>query len=117
MRAPRGQESIDTWSYMKDELKGKYVLPYYYKHLLDRWRIISQGNKSAKEYVNEFDEFLNHYNILDRQSDVQFFSQFYIRLRIDLEHGLCKREVIDLKRTYALVQDLDILELSQESYI
>jgi len=29
MRASRGQESVDTWSYMKDEHKGKYVPPYY----------------------------------------------------------------------------------------
>ena len=48
MRASRGQEPIDTWSYMKDELKGKYLLPHYCKHLLDKWRKISQGNKSAK---------------------------------------------------------------------
>ena len=66
MRASRGQESINTWSYIKDELEGKYVPPYYYKHLLDRWRKIFQGNKSGKEYVNEFDEFLNRYNILRR---------------------------------------------------
>jgi len=60
-----GQEPIDTWSYMKDELKGKYVPRHYYKHF-DRWRRITQDNKSAKEYVSEFDEFLNFYNILGR---------------------------------------------------
>ena len=75
-RVPCGQEPIDTWSFMKDELKGKYVPPHYYKHLLDSWRKIFQGNKSAKEYVNEFDEFLNRYNLLVKQSDVQIFSQF-----------------------------------------
>ena len=36
MRVLCGQEPIDTWSYMKDELKGKYVPLHYYKHLLDR---------------------------------------------------------------------------------
>jgi len=30
------QEQIDTWSYMKDELKGKYLPHHYYKHFLDR---------------------------------------------------------------------------------
>jgi len=50
------------------------VPPHYYEHLLDKWRKISQGNKSVKEYVNEFDEFLNRYNILGKQSDVQVFS-------------------------------------------
>jgi len=48
---------------MKDELNGKYVPPHYYKYL-NRWRKISQDNKSDKEYNNEFDEFLNRYNIL-----------------------------------------------------
>ena len=55
---------------MKDDLKGKYVPPHYYKHLPDRWHKIFQGNKSAKKYVNEFDEFLNRYNILGKQSDI-----------------------------------------------
>jgi len=50
------QEPIDTWSYMKDELKGKYMPPHYYKHL-DRWRKIFQGNKSAKEYVTNLTSF------------------------------------------------------------
>ena len=57
MRASHGQEPVDTWSYMKDKLKDKYVPPHYYKHL-DISRKISQGNKSAKVYVSEFDEFL-----------------------------------------------------------
>jgi len=88
------------------------VPPHYYKHLLDRWRKISQGNKTANEYVNEFDKFLNRYNILGKQSDVQVFSQFCVGLRIDLEHELCKREITELKRAYALVQDLDVPKLS-----
>ena len=83
--------------YMKDELRGKYVLPNYYKYLLDIWRKISQGNKFAKEYVNKLDEFLNRYNIVGKQSDVQVFSQFCVGLRIDLEHELCKCGVTDLK--------------------
>ena len=78
MRASHGQEPIDTWSYMKDELKGKYVPLHYYKYFLDKWRKISQGNKTTKEYVNEFDEFLNHYNILGKHSDVQVFPNFVL---------------------------------------
>jgi len=69
---------------MKDKLKGKYVPPYYYNHLLDKWRRITQGNKSAKEYVTEFDEFLTRYNILGIESDAQVFFQFRARLKVDL---------------------------------
>ena len=112
LRASRGEELIDTWSYVKDELKGKYVPPYYYKHLLDRWRKISQSNKSVKEYVNKFGEFLNRYNVLGKQSEVQVFSQFCVGLQIDLEHELCKREITELKGAYELGQDLDVLKLS-----
>jgi len=110
-RVLRGQEPIDTWSYMKDKLKGKYVPPYYYKYLLDIWRWITQGNKSVKEYVTIFDEFFTRYIILGRQSDVQLFSQFCVGLRIDIEYELCKCELTDLKKVYALVQDLDALKL------
>ena len=73
---------------MKDELKGKYVPRHYYKHF-DRWSRITQDNKSAKEYVNEFDKFFNCYNILGKQSEVQVFSQFCAGLRINLEHEFC----------------------------
>ena len=59
---------------MKDKLKGKYVPSYYYNHLLDKWHRITQDNKSAKEYVTEFNEFLTRYNILSIKSDVQVFS-------------------------------------------
>jgi len=46
---------------MKDELKGKYVPPFYFADLLDKWRQITQGNKSVKEYITKFDEFLTYY--------------------------------------------------------
>ena len=66
---------------------------------------ISQSNKFAKEHVNEFDEFLNRYNILSKHSDIQVFFQFGVGLRIDLEHELYKREIAELKGAYALVQE------------
>jgi len=36
MRAAREQELIDTWRRMKDELKGKYVLPSFSARLMDK---------------------------------------------------------------------------------
>jgi len=41
---------------MKDE--GKYMMPSFYARLLDKWHKFTQGNKSAKEYVAKFNEFL-----------------------------------------------------------
>ena len=77
---------------MKDELKGKYVPPYYYG-LLDKWHWITQGNKSIKKYVTKFDEFLTRYNILGIESGVQVFSQFRDGLRVDLEYELWNRGI------------------------
>ena len=49
---------------MKDELKSKYVPPYYWD-----------------QHVTEFDEFLTRCNILGIESDVQVFPI----LELDLE--------------------------------
>jgi len=43
---------------MKDELKGKYVPSSFSNRLMDKWHQYTQGNKSAKEYVAKFNEFL-----------------------------------------------------------
>jgi len=56
-RKARFQTLTETWKYMKYDFIGKYVPSIYFDHLFDKWRRISQGNKSAKEYITEFDEF------------------------------------------------------------
>ena len=96
---------------MKDRLKEKYVPPYYYDHLLDRWHRIFQGNKSAKKYASEFDEFLNCYNILDKRVTLKS-SQFQTWLGVDLQDELWASGITELKRAYALVQDLNVFKLS-----
>ena len=106
-RKSRRQQPIETWFSMTDELKGKYVPPYYFAKLLDNWRQITQSNKPAKDYVNEFDEFLTRYNIRDMQSDIQIFAQFRAGLRENLVRELWNHGVTNLKRAYVLVQDLD----------
>ena len=64
MWATRLQRPIDTWELMKEEPKGKYVPPSFYVHLLDKRHQFTQDNKSAKEYVAKFDEFLIRCSIL-----------------------------------------------------
>jgi len=59
------QTLTEPWKYMKDDFMGKYVP--------DKWRRITQGNKSEKEYITEFDEFLTRYNIRGMQRDIQIF--------------------------------------------
>ena len=43
---------------MKEELKTKYVPPSFSARLKDNWHQYTQGNKSVKEYVEKFDEFI-----------------------------------------------------------
>ena len=107
MRAARLQRPIDTWTAMKDELKGKYVPPSFYPRLLDRWHRFTQGNKSAKDYVSEFDEFLIHCTVLGEEREEQVLSRFRAGLREDLRNKLLARDITELGKAYALVQDLD----------
>ena len=97
---------------MKDELQTKYVSPSFSTHLMDKCHQYTQGNKSTKEYVTELDEFLTRYNILDIESDTQVFSQFRVGFKVDLENELWNREITELKKAYALIQDLDVAKSS-----
>jgi len=58
IHASQLQRPIETWDMMKDELKDKYVSPLFSDRLMDKWHQYTQGNKSVKEYVAKFDEFL-----------------------------------------------------------
>ena len=57
-RATRGRPPIDTSDRMKEELETKYVPPLFSARLMDNWHQHTQSNKSAKEYVEKFNEFL-----------------------------------------------------------
>ena len=96
LRASRAQRPIDTWPAMKDKLKGKYVPPSYYTRLLDRWHRFTQGNKSAKEYVAEFDKFLIHCSVLGEEREEQVMSRFRAGLREDLRNKLLTRGITEL---------------------
>jgi len=94
---------------MKDELKGKYVLPSFSARLMDKWHQYTQGNKSAKKYVIKFDEFLIWCSTLNTEGQSQTLSRFRAGLREDLWTELLARGVNELKVAYMLVQDLDAL--------
>ena len=103
--------AIEIWFVMV-KLKGKYVLPYYHNHLLHKWRRITQGNKSANEYIIEFDEFLTRYNILCIERDIQVFSRFMARFREDQRTKLLARGIIELEKAYELVKDVDSVRIN-----
>jgi len=98
MRAARDQEPIDAWRRMKDKLKGKYVSPSFSARLMDKWRRYTQGNKSAQEYVEKFNEFLIRCNAIDTERQSQIMSRFRVGLRDDLRTELLAREVTELEK-------------------
>jgi len=67
---------------MKDELKGKYVPPLFSDRLMDKWHQYNQNNKSAKEYIAKFDEFLIRCSTFNKEDKHKSF--------LDLESGLEK---------------------------
>jgi len=40
---------------------------------MDNWHQHTQANKSAKKYVEKFDEFLIRYNTLHKEGEAQIF--------------------------------------------
>jgi len=92
---------------MKEELEIKYVTPSFSVHLMNNWHQYTQGNKSSKEYIKKFDEFLIRCNTLHKEEEAQILSRFRAGLRDDLWTKLLAREVNELEAMYTLVQNLD----------
>jgi len=62
--------------------------------------------------VEKFDEFLIRCNALSTEGQSQILSRFRVGLREDLQTKLLAREITELKKAYALVQDLDAAKSS-----
>jgi len=73
MSAARVRPPIDTWDRMKEEIETKYVPQSSSARLMDNWHQHTQGNKSAKEYVEKFDEFLVRCSTLHKKVKLKFF--------------------------------------------
>ena len=65
IRVACGQEPINTWRRMKDELREKYVPPSFSACLMDECHQYNQGYKSVIEYMAKFDEFIIRWNTLN----------------------------------------------------
>ena len=77
---------------MKEELEIKYVPPSFSACLMDNWHHHMQGNKSVKEYVKKFNEFLIRCSTLYRESETQILSRFRAGLIDDLRTELLLEE-------------------------
>ena len=79
---------------------------------MEKWHRYTQGNKSAQEYVEKFDEFLIRCNAIDTEGQAQILSRFRAGPRDNLRTELLAHEVTELEKAYALVQDLDATKLT-----
>jgi len=76
MCTARDRPPIDTWNKMKKELEIKYVSSSFSARLMDNWHQHTQGNKSTKESVKKFDEFLIRCSTLHKEGEAQILSRF-----------------------------------------
>ena len=74
---------------------------------MDNWHQYTQSNKSAKEYIEKFDEFLIRCSTFRKEGEAQILFGFRADLRDDIRTKLLARGVNELEAAYALVQDLD----------
>jgi len=81
---------------------------------MDNWHQHTQGNKSAKEYVEKFNEFLVICNTSIRKEELKFFLDSEPTLEMAYELNYSER-VNELETAYALVQDLDSARTSHTS--
>ena len=88
---------------MKEELKTKYVPPSFSARLKDNWHQYTQDNKSAKEFVEKFDEFFIKCSTLHREGEAQILSKFRASLRDNLRSEMLGRGVSELEAAYVLV--------------
>ena len=61
----RRDDPVETWDDMNDKLRLKYLLPSFSQQLLDKWNMLTQGNKSATDYITKFDEYLNRCSAIE----------------------------------------------------
>ena len=77
----------------------------YHQRLLDQWHRLIQGNKSATEYIAQFDELAMRCGM--NESEAVILSRFRPGLREELKRELYLREVKDLEQAYQVARDFE----------
>jgi len=70
----------------------KYVSPSFSQQLLDKWNRLTQGNKSATDYIAKFDKYFNHCGEIELEPPEQTLSRFRSSLRDDYCRELIARD-------------------------
>jgi len=73
-----------TWDRIKEELQTKYVPPSFSARFMDNWYQCTQDNKSAKEYIEKFDELFIRCSTLHKEGEAQIIYRFRAGVKSDL---------------------------------
>jgi len=65
--------------------------------------MLTQGNKSATDYIKKFDEYLNRCGVIEFESPKQTLSKFKSGLKNDYYRELIARDIMTLKHAYQFV--------------
>ena len=104
------QPPITLWEEMKAKLNENYFPVSHQGNLLDQWHDLRQDNRSATEYVEQFEE----YRIRNATKDKPItLSRFRKGLNYDLQRELVARQISTLDDAYTLVQDLELIPRPQ----
>ena len=101
------QPPITLWEEMKAKLSEKYFPVSHQGNLLDQWHDLRQDNRSATEYVEQFEEYRIHSNAIEDEPIT--LSRFRKGLNYDLQRELVARQISTLDDAYSLVQDLELI--------
>jgi len=102
------QEPVRSWEEMRAKLNQKYLPIAFQDQQLGKWSRLNQGNQSAAEYIEIFDEFLTRCSGFVDESPTVTLSRFRSGLCENLRRKLFARGVCDLEHAYQIVRDLDV---------
>ena len=105
------QPPVTLWEEMKAKLNENYFPVSHQGNLLDQWHDLRQHNRSATEYVEQFEEYKIRSNA--NEDEPIILSRFRKGLNYDLQRELVARHISTLDDTYNLVQDLELIPRPQ----
>ena len=105
------QPPVTLWEEMKAKLNENYFPVSHQGNLLDQWHDLRQHNRSATEYVEQFEEYKIRSNA--NEDEPIILSRFRKCLNYDLQRELVARQISTLDDTYNLVQDLELIPRPQ----
>ncbi|KAK1681375.1 hypothetical protein QYE76_042223 [Lolium multiflorum] len=75
LREEKGEEPIDTWEEMKEEMQARFVPGHYKTDLFNKLQQLKQGTKTVEEFFKEMELTMMRANI--QESENQTIARFF----------------------------------------